>query len=108
MKITSIHTHYIRIPFDMGAPKQELWVHAHAARLEAKVALCVGATIDFLSGEKQRAPRWMRLRSRRPTDGALSRQFAESLTLAPFDQPVASPRTGFAHRVRRASPARRR
>ena len=23
MKITSIHTHYIRIPFDMGAPKQE-------------------------------------------------------------------------------------
>jgi D-galactarolactone cycloisomerase len=23
MKITSIHTHYVRIPFDMGAPKQE-------------------------------------------------------------------------------------
>jgi N-acetylglucosaminyldiphosphoundecaprenol N-acetyl-beta-D-mannosaminyltransferase len=44
----------------LGAPKQELWMHAHADRLEAKVALCIGATIDFLAGEKQRAPRWMR------------------------------------------------
>jgi N-acetylglucosaminyldiphosphoundecaprenol N-acetyl-beta-D-mannosaminyltransferase len=43
-----------------GAPKQELWVHAHADRIDAKVALCIGATIDFLAGEKQRAPRWMR------------------------------------------------
>jgi N-acetylglucosaminyldiphosphoundecaprenol N-acetyl-beta-D-mannosaminyltransferase len=44
----------------LGAPKQELWVHAHADRLQAKVALCIGATIDFLAGEKHRAPRWMR------------------------------------------------
>lgn len=44
----------------LGAPKQELWVHAHRDRLHAKVALCVGATIDFLAGEKARAPRWMR------------------------------------------------
>jgi N-acetylglucosaminyldiphosphoundecaprenol N-acetyl-beta-D-mannosaminyltransferase len=44
----------------LGAPKQELWIHAHANRLEAKVALCIGATIDFLAGEKRRAPRWMR------------------------------------------------
>jgi N-acetylglucosaminyldiphosphoundecaprenol N-acetyl-beta-D-mannosaminyltransferase len=43
-----------------GAPKQEIWMHAHADRLAAKVALCIGATIDFLAGEKQRAPRWMR------------------------------------------------
>ena len=43
-----------------GAPKQELWVHAHAEQLQAKVALCIGATIDFLAGEKRRAPRWMR------------------------------------------------
>ncbi len=44
----------------LGAPKQELWVHAHAERMAAKVALCIGATIDFLAGEKRRAPRWMR------------------------------------------------
>jgi N-acetylglucosaminyldiphosphoundecaprenol N-acetyl-beta-D-mannosaminyltransferase len=43
-----------------GAPKQELWIQSHAERLQAKVALCIGATIDFLAGEKQRAPRWMR------------------------------------------------
>ncbi len=43
----------------LGAPKQELWVHAHHAQIRAKVALCVGATIDFLAGEKKRAPRWL-------------------------------------------------
>jgi N-acetylglucosaminyldiphosphoundecaprenol N-acetyl-beta-D-mannosaminyltransferase len=40
----------------LGAPKQELWIDAHADRLEAKAALCIGATIDFLAGEKSRAP----------------------------------------------------
>jgi N-acetylglucosaminyldiphosphoundecaprenol N-acetyl-beta-D-mannosaminyltransferase len=44
----------------LGAPKQELWVHKHRKRLAAKVALCVGATIDFLAGERSRAPMWMR------------------------------------------------
>ena len=43
----------------LGAPKQELWVHAHRGRIAAPAALCVGATIDFLAGEKARAPRWM-------------------------------------------------
>jgi len=43
----------------LGAPKQELWVHAHREQINARVALCVGATIDFLAGAKSRAPRWM-------------------------------------------------
>jgi N-acetylglucosaminyldiphosphoundecaprenol N-acetyl-beta-D-mannosaminyltransferase len=43
----------------LGAPKQELWVHRHRHEIAASVALCVGATIDFLAGEKARAPRWM-------------------------------------------------
>ena len=43
----------------LGAPKQELWVAANADQLKTKVALCVGATIDFLAGEKKRAPVWM-------------------------------------------------
>jgi N-acetylglucosaminyldiphosphoundecaprenol N-acetyl-beta-D-mannosaminyltransferase len=42
-----------------GAPKQELWVYRHRNELKAKVALCGGATIDFLAGEKRRAPVWM-------------------------------------------------
>jgi N-acetylglucosaminyldiphosphoundecaprenol N-acetyl-beta-D-mannosaminyltransferase len=44
----------------LGAPKQELWVAKHRERIAAPVALCVGATIDFLAGEKARAPVWMR------------------------------------------------
>jgi len=44
----------------LGAPKQELWVHRHRDRIEARAALCVGATIDFLAGNKPRAPVWMR------------------------------------------------
>lgn len=44
----------------LGAPKQELWVHRHIHRLPARAALCVGATIDFLAGEKRQAPIWMR------------------------------------------------
>ncbi len=42
----------------LGAPKQELWVHHHSAQLSATVALCVGATIDFLAGTVHRAPQW--------------------------------------------------
>jgi N-acetylglucosaminyldiphosphoundecaprenol N-acetyl-beta-D-mannosaminyltransferase len=43
----------------LGAPKQELWVHKYRERLAAKAVLCVGATIDFLAGERRRAPLWM-------------------------------------------------
>ncbi len=44
----------------LGAPKQELWVKKYASELPVKVALCIGATIDFLAGEKARAPHWVR------------------------------------------------
>ncbi|MEM8864100.1 MAG: WecB/TagA/CpsF family glycosyltransferase, partial [Planctomycetota bacterium] len=37
----------------LGAPKQELWISRFHERIDAKVALCVGATIDFLAGHKQ-------------------------------------------------------
>ncbi len=43
-----------------GAPKQELWVYQNHHRLAAKVAICAGATIDFLAGHRQRSPVWMR------------------------------------------------
>lgn len=44
----------------LGAPKQELWIHEHRKEIKAKVAFCVGATIDFIAGEKSQAPVWMR------------------------------------------------
>jgi N-acetylglucosaminyldiphosphoundecaprenol N-acetyl-beta-D-mannosaminyltransferase len=43
-----------------GAPKQELWVHRNHQLLAAKVAICAGATIDFLAGHRRRSPVWMR------------------------------------------------
>ncbi|MEX1223909.1 MAG: WecB/TagA/CpsF family glycosyltransferase [Pirellulales bacterium] len=43
----------------LGAPKQELWISRFQHELNVPAALCVGATIDFLAGEKRRAPRWM-------------------------------------------------
>lgn len=43
----------------LGAPKQELWTSRFHERIDARVALCVGATIDFLAGEKARAPEWV-------------------------------------------------
>lgn len=43
----------------LGAPKQELWIHRHRERIRAKAALGIGAVIDFLAGERQRAPIWM-------------------------------------------------
>jgi len=45
----------------LGAPKQELWAHQHAQQLPGTVLLCVGATIDFLAGTVQRAPRFMQV-----------------------------------------------
>ncbi len=44
----------------LGAPKQEIWATRHKAQLAARVAICAGATIDFLAGERVRAPSWMR------------------------------------------------
>lgn len=43
----------------ISPPKQEVWVAEHRDRLNAGVAICAGATIDFLAGEKSRAPGWM-------------------------------------------------
>lgn len=44
----------------LGAPKQELWVYDRHREIDAKVAVCAGATLDFLAGHRPRSPRWMR------------------------------------------------
>jgi len=36
----------------LGAPKQEIWVNNHFEQMNARAALCVGATIDFLAGSQ--------------------------------------------------------
>jgi len=43
-----------------GAPKQDLWIARNLKKLPSvKIAMGVGGALDFLSGRKKRAPRWM-------------------------------------------------
>ena len=45
----------------LGAPKQEIWIHRHRARMpRVKVFMGVGATIDYEAEAVVRAPAWMR------------------------------------------------
>nr|WP_221773538.1 WecB/TagA/CpsF family glycosyltransferase [Novosphingobium piscinae] len=46
--------------FTVGAPQSEIVAHLVKQRgMAGGVALCVGASLEFLTGEKRRAPRWM-------------------------------------------------
>lgn len=42
-----------------GCPKQEKWVYENYIKYDAKLSICAGATVDFLSGNISRAPKWM-------------------------------------------------
>lgn len=43
----------------LGCPKQELWMHRYKDALAPAVVLGIGATLDFIAGNVQRAPKWM-------------------------------------------------
>ncbi|MGH2756269.1 MAG: WecB/TagA/CpsF family glycosyltransferase [Actinomycetota bacterium] len=43
----------------LSTPKQERWMHDHSDRLDAPVAIGVGAAFDMLAGLKKMAPPWM-------------------------------------------------
>ncbi|WEK48722.1 MAG: WecB/TagA/CpsF family glycosyltransferase [Candidatus Kaistia colombiensis] len=40
----------------LGAPKQELFAHAAVQRSAGVVYICIGAALDFISGQNKRAP----------------------------------------------------
>lgn len=42
-----------------GCPKQEKWIYENYQKYDAKVSICAGATVDFLAGNINRAPKWM-------------------------------------------------
>lgn len=44
----------------LGAPKQELWMAAHAEALKPAVLMGIGAAFDFYGGGAKRAPKWIR------------------------------------------------
>lgn len=43
----------------LGNPKQEYWYYKNAHRLKVKLAIGIGGTLDFISGNIKRAPKWM-------------------------------------------------
>ena len=43
----------------LGTPKQELWMAAHAHRIDAGVLIGVGAAFDIHAGLTRQAPHWM-------------------------------------------------
>jgi N-acetylglucosaminyldiphosphoundecaprenol N-acetyl-beta-D-mannosaminyltransferase len=43
----------------LGCPKQERWMAAHRAQLDAPLLAGVGAAFDFAAGRVRQAPRWM-------------------------------------------------
>lgn len=42
-----------------GCPKQEKWIYENYRKYDAAVSVCAGATVDFLAGNVNRAPKWM-------------------------------------------------
>jgi N-acetylglucosaminyldiphosphoundecaprenol N-acetyl-beta-D-mannosaminyltransferase len=43
----------------LGAPRQDLWIFEHRARMQVPVAIGVGCVLDLYAGEVNRAPTWM-------------------------------------------------
>lgn len=55
--ISRVHPDLLIVCF--GCPKQEKWVYENYQKYDAKVSICAGATVDFLAGNINRAPKWM-------------------------------------------------
>ena len=43
----------------LGCPKQEKFIYENIDKYDAIVSICAGATVDFLAGNVNRAPKWM-------------------------------------------------
>jgi N-acetylglucosaminyldiphosphoundecaprenol N-acetyl-beta-D-mannosaminyltransferase len=43
----------------LGAPKQELWTQRVREQIRPAVAVCIGASLDFITGRVTRAPQWI-------------------------------------------------
>jgi N-acetylglucosaminyldiphosphoundecaprenol N-acetyl-beta-D-mannosaminyltransferase len=59
-QIAKVEPHHLVVCF--GPKKQEFWIHENSSRLASVGVRCaygLGGTIDFLSGTKPRAPKWI-------------------------------------------------
>lgn len=55
--ISNVHPDILIVCF--GCPKQEKWIYENYAKYDGIVSICAGATVDFLAGNVNRAPKWM-------------------------------------------------
>ena len=55
--ISNVHPDILIACF--GCTKQEKWIYENYQKYDAKVSVCAGATVDFLAGNVNRAPKWM-------------------------------------------------
>ena len=53
--INKIKPHLLLVAY--GAPTQDLWIAKNKGKIQAKVAIGVGGTLDFLAGKRKRAPK---------------------------------------------------
>jgi len=44
----------------LDVPRQEKWIHDNLSKLNVRVAMGIGGSMDILSGNLKRAPHWMR------------------------------------------------
>lgn len=57
-KINAVKPNILLVAF--GAPRQEKWIHEHQKDIDSNLLIGVGGLFDFYSGDKKRAPMWMR------------------------------------------------
>lgn len=57
-EIRATHPDILLVAF--GNPKQEKWIATYGRQLHVPVMIGVGGTLDLISGQKIRAPKWMR------------------------------------------------
>ena len=45
----------------LGAGRQEKWLNRHLKELGVRVGMCMGGSLDVISGRKKRAPQWAQM-----------------------------------------------
>jgi N-acetylglucosaminyldiphosphoundecaprenol N-acetyl-beta-D-mannosaminyltransferase len=56
-RVNHEHTDILLVAY--GAPRQDKWIARNLPRLQVGVAMGVGGTFDYISGETPRAPAWL-------------------------------------------------
>lgn len=57
-KINAARPNVVLVAF--GAPRQEKWIYENQDKVDSNLLVGVGGLFDFYSGDKKRAPMWMR------------------------------------------------